>query len=141
MSTRTTPIQAILSGFYTTVIINVISWGKAYALFPYSTFIRRDGVLLRKRNEYIMIQLQKYQQRGWTIEASPPVEDKELRREFARNKLVGDQSSFIMPFNTDGIAPPRVPDAILENIAFRIQRNNFVAAAPDLRYYLQFLHT
>ena len=114
MSTRWAPIQAILSGFHNTVVINVIFWSKAYALFPYSTFICRDGLLLKKRNEYFQNQLEKYQQRGWATEESAPVDDKERRREFARIRRVGDRLSFIVPFDTSGIAPPRVPDAVLE---------------------------
>ena len=122
MSTRWAPIRVILSGFHNTVVTNVISWSKAYALFPYSTFIRRDGLLLQKRNEYFENQLRKYQQRGWTTEESPPVEDKERRREFARIRRVGDRSSFIVPFDTSGMTSPRVPDAVLEDACFYIHR-------------------
>lgn len=106
------------------MVINVVSWSKAYALFPNSTFICRDGLVLKRPNEYFKNQLQKYKQRGWTVEESPPVEDKELRHEFARTRRVGDRFSFIMPFDTNGIALPRVPDAVLEYASFDILRDS-----------------
>ena len=123
ISYEESPILAVLSSFYTSVMINVISWGNAYAIFPYSTFIRRDGLMFHEQDECFETQRQKYQQRGWAIEESPPVDEKAYRCEFARTRRVGDRFSFIIPFDTIGIEPPRVPDTVLEYASFSLERD------------------
>ena len=120
--TADTPILAILKGFYNTIVMNVISWNKAYAVFPYSTFVRYDGLLLKDLNEYFTKQIEKYHHRGWSIEESPVEDDRLLRCELARTGRIGDRFTIVIPFDTKSMDPPRVPDTVLEHGTFHAER-------------------
>lgn len=49
---------------YTTVVVNVISWNKAYALSPRLSFIHRETYMLKPLNDYIGRAVAKYGNRG-----------------------------------------------------------------------------
>jgi len=54
------PMLAILRGFYTTLVVNVIFWNKAYALYPQSSFLHHKTYLLRPMTDYFSGMLAKY---------------------------------------------------------------------------------
>ena len=120
--TADTPILAIFKGLYNTVVMNVIAWNKAYAIFPYLTFVRYDGILLKELDNYFVNQLEKYHYRGWSIEESPIEDERLLRCELARTRRVGDRFTVVIPLDTRGMSPPQVPDTVLEHGTFHAER-------------------
>lgn len=63
-------VSAILRS-HTTVVINFFSWNKAYAIYPLSTIIHREGYMLKSPDWHIntpnvaMEMIHKYTNRGW----------------------------------------------------------------------------
>lgn len=67
-STQRMAIIGILTGFYITAIVNVISWDKAYAVFARDTFIDRKSYMLKPIDEYFERLMYKYTRLGWRME-------------------------------------------------------------------------
>jgi hypothetical protein len=103
VSTRSTPVQAILHGFYTTAVVNFLSWNKAYSIFPDITFLHpRTTYPLKRIDRSYPPLLAKYEIRGWTM--SDPIP--ETRK---------------IALNTTGVGTPRVPDFVLESSCFQLR--------------------
>lgn len=66
MSCDESPAITILSGFYTSATMNIISWNKAYSLFPKATFSYKTYPL-HPLDEYHNALHQKYIQQGWQL--------------------------------------------------------------------------
>jgi hypothetical protein len=45
---RCSSVYNLLTSVCTTASLNFLSWNKAYALYPHTTFLKRDGYLLRR---------------------------------------------------------------------------------------------
>jgi hypothetical protein len=59
-------ITAILTGFYATHLINIITCTTAYSVFPIPTFVHHKGYFLESPVHKFLTQLQeKWQSRGW----------------------------------------------------------------------------
>jgi hypothetical protein len=59
-------ITAILTGFYATHLINIITCTTAYSVFPIPTFVHHKGYFLESPRHKFLTQLQeKWQSRGW----------------------------------------------------------------------------
>jgi hypothetical protein len=94
------PVQAILRGFYTTAVVNIITWNKAYAIFPDCTFLERKTYMLKPLDDFFGSQLVKYSNRGWTTLETQWVEDKKpwhsLQDRIQRR--VGDSKTWVCKF-------------------------------------------
>lgn len=62
---RQHPVEAIVSGFYGSAVMNIITWNRAYSLFPRTTFLRREMCVFRHVDSREEGQLAKYEGRGW----------------------------------------------------------------------------
>lgn len=123
-------MEQILTGFYSTHIVNFISWNKAYAIFPVPTYFEQKGYLLRPLDEHLGQHLAKYSKRSYKFqdvvwEGEDPVPALQgLRR-------ISDRHSWIIPFDTAGVEDSRTPDSVLEYAGFTIEKS--VAAEKDRR--------
>ncbi|KAJ7740131.1 hypothetical protein B0H16DRAFT_1424300 [Mycena metata] len=82
-----TPMEVIIS-FHSTCVQNVISHEKAYALYPWSTFIAHQALILETAGAGQEIGRQKYVGRGWKMIEWPHAWDAELAD---HTRWVGDR--------------------------------------------------
>lgn len=121
-----------------TLVVNVISWNKAYALFPRASFIYHKSYLLKEMSDYVGKLLAKYDERGWTSQDVLWPEDEVSNRSMLVNRRIGDQHTWIIPLDTTDVARPDIPDTVLEYSTFRLSKCQKVdpeLGDPDLGYY------
>lgn len=133
VSTPRQPILAILKGFYMTLVVNVISWNKAYALFPQPSFVYHKSYLLKDMNDYIGRLLAKYDERGWKCYDILWPEDEVSNRSMIVDRRLGDRHTWTIPLDTSGVARPAIPDMVLEYSTFRLEK--CPKKNPDLGHY------
>ncbi|KAI0012491.1 hypothetical protein F4779DRAFT_614462 [Xylariaceae sp. FL0662B] len=135
VATSGPPLQAILRGYYTTAIVNFISWNKAYSVFPRATFIDHQTVPLKHIDEHKGELHQKYSRRGWRMRTEPVVPKGILGRggfTFPLGKLdkdgtrrVGDHDTWTLPLDTTSVEKPAKPDFVLEYSCFQVKDYRF----------------
>jgi hypothetical protein len=62
--------EAILKGFYSTALLNFITWNKVYCLFPVTTIKHREMCMLSCSNlvaSNVQNGVSKYERRGWKL--------------------------------------------------------------------------
>ncbi|OTA69596.1 hypothetical protein K449DRAFT_429059 [Hypoxylon sp. EC38] len=129
--THCTPLLAILRTYYTTAVINFISWNKAYSLFPRATFLYRETMPLKPVNEHFGQLHTKYSERGWRMRTQPITYDLFPGRKSPfgnkANRRVGDEDTRKIKLDTTFVERPSKPDFVLEISAE-------VFKSPSLRY-------
>ncbi|KAI4934888.1 hypothetical protein J4E85_002750 [Alternaria conjuncta] len=114
----------ILQDTYATGMLTFITWNKAYHLLPHTTFVRREMFLLRNIKEMDPYELRLFSLRGMKIKSVHWNAHDEIRptdcQLLTRLRRVGDQHTWVMPLNTEGVTPSPVPDAVLEASTFRL---------------------
>ncbi len=109
----------ILTGFYMTAVLNVISWNKAYAVFAKETFIDRKTYMLQPLlDEYFGELLRKYNRRGWQHEEILSDEDDHETTSIYSMRRLGDKFTWVVPLSIDGVQKPSRPDFVLEHTTF-----------------------
>ncbi|KAJ7037081.1 hypothetical protein C8F04DRAFT_953147 [Mycena alexandri] len=88
-----TPMK-VITGFHSTCVMNVISHEKAYALYPLSTFIAHEALILKSPGSDQEACRQKYIDRGWSMIELPPVRG-ELAHDVVR--WMGDHFTWTIP--------------------------------------------
>ena len=66
------PLAAILSGFHSTVVLNMITADMAYCLFPKLTLVLKTNVRLQTKSKATTDCLEKYNDRGWKVWRGSP---------------------------------------------------------------------
>ncbi|KAF2673679.1 hypothetical protein BT63DRAFT_476162 [Microthyrium microscopicum] len=112
------PIRMILRSFYSTVVMNVITWNKAFALFPRTTFLQHDAYPLARLTDYYAQLHSKYTHRGWSSRTLPEEED--LSPELDGYRRMGDKMAWQMSLDTHWVDPPERPDFVLEYCQFKV---------------------
>jgi hypothetical protein len=146
------PVASILETFYTTALLNVITWNKAYAVFPQPTFLHHKTFLLKSLTDYYGPLLGKLTSRGWktyptlSLDEEDGIRDAWLRRtdvgggsEICRRRF-GDKSSWIIPLPTYEIKWPDMPDSVLAYSEFEIMTEDAHTASPDLDLHVSRYH-
>ncbi|KAJ7187140.1 hypothetical protein C8R46DRAFT_1058996 [Mycena filopes] len=82
-----TPMEVIIN-FHSTCVMNIISHEKAYALYPWSTFIAHQALIIETPGAGQEAARQKYANRGWSMIKLPRVHGVELSR---MARCVGDR--------------------------------------------------
>ncbi|TVY86545.1 hypothetical protein LAWI1_G008802, partial [Lachnellula willkommii] len=120
VATRGIPIQAILRGFYTTAVVNIITWNKAYSVFPDCTFLERKTYMLQPLDDWFGAQLVKYSSRGWMTLETQWEEDKKPSHSLqdSTQRRVGDSHTWTIALNTDGVETSLTPDYVIEYACF-----------------------
>ena len=132
------PLAFILQGFYTTALVNFISWNTAYAIFPRSAFLEHKTFPLTPLNDYFCGLHEKYSHRGWKMATwekhnagwkydlddivgktsdSTQKQHDGIKRHIHR---VGGRSTWKIPLSTAGIRNPTQPDHVIEDATFTI---------------------
>ncbi len=120
ITTRNVPIQGILRDFYTSAVVNFLTWNKAYSLFPLPTFIQYRTVLFKGLDPYYANMIRKYRRRGWTVVPKLYNEDYTDSCPFDEERRVGDPFTWMIPFNNTNVTPSKTPDTALEYCAFSV---------------------
>lgn len=126
--TRTSPLHSILTDCaFSTAHVNIITWDKAYCMFPNITFIDRRMYFLHDPDEAMGQILNKYSSNGWRTSdwadydqitgCTKPGICEGLRR-------IGDSATWIIPLNLYKIRPPECPVSVLESCTFQISSDS-----------------
>lgn len=119
--TRHIPVQAILTGFYSSVVVNFFAWNKAYAIFPLPTFIHHKGYLLKPLSNHFSALLDKYSRRGWRFQEAMWPEEASSNQPMQKTRRVGDEFTWIIPFDISNVTWSKTPDLALEYVNFDVQ--------------------
>ena len=128
------PILSILTSFYTTLVVNVISWNKAYAIFPQPSFVYHRTYLLKDMTDHFGKLLYKYGNRGWTSQGTLWFEDEASHKSMLEPRRLGDKWTWTIPFDQTGISRPSTPDSVLEFSTFDLRKQ--VHSQPNPGHYI-----
>ncbi|KAL8784342.1 MAG: hypothetical protein Q9195_009087 [Heterodermia aff. obscurata] len=128
-----TPLLTILKSFYTTVVVNIISWNKAYSVFPQPSFLYHKTFLLRRMTDYFGNLLSKYGKRGWMVQGTLWPEEEASNKSMVGPRRIGDKWTWIIPLDQSGISSPDKPDSVLDFSTFELFKSEFVSPNPG--YY------
>ncbi|GKU22822.1 hypothetical protein FLAG1_10015 [Fusarium langsethiae] len=121
--TRTTksPIQVILSSASTTAYTNVITWNKAYSIFPRQTLVDHKFFPLRSLDDEFGTELSELSLQGWTArDIIWPDHDKEKVDHVVGIRRIGDKRSLVIPLDTESVVTPSASDDVIELTQFKI---------------------
>lgn len=126
IATRDVPVQSVLRCYYTSCLVNFITWNKAFSVFPRATFAEHRTLPLKKLDARERRCHDKYRERGWRMQRRPRLD---AAGEFlARvgdehtHRRLGDRYTWVMPLDTAGIAGADAftPDYVMESSCFQI---------------------
>ena len=135
IATHSTPAQAILRDFYSTNVVNIISWNKAYAVYALSTYIQHRGYLFCELDDYFAGLVAKYSQRGWKIQDRMWPGDHRLNHPMREHRRVGDKYTWIIPLNISDVERAKIPDYVLEYAGFAVKTPEGFPQSTDDRPY------
>lgn len=116
-ATKGIPVQHILRDYYTSCVLNFITWNKAFSMFPHITFIQHKTVPLEP--ELDLHGSNEYAERGWTrMHGGGKFRGTGFPKCVFRQ--VGDASCWNMTLDTDGVRPSSTPDFVMECNGFRV---------------------
>ena len=118
-----TPVETILENFCSTIIVNFMSWNKAYSVFPLSTFVQYKGYQLGV-NGHFSSYLQEYLAYplgGWNMQGVVCLEEKRLNHPIKTFRRVGDRFTWTIPFETENVQWSKIPDYVLEYACFQME--------------------
>ncbi|QDS77712.1 hypothetical protein FKW77_004048 [Venturia effusa] len=125
ISTSSIPIKSIICGFYTTALLNFITWNKAYSIFPVPTFRHYKTYPLVRIDEYHETLFTKMHNRGWKtqpLRIDKKTDDRPdpcpgfISSKAPGHRRIGDSRSWKMDLPIEGMAYPKptMPDSVLE---------------------------
>ena len=134
------PIAQLLMNSNFTVDMCFITWNKAYAIFPYTAFIRRECYILKDISsvECDLNELSKDGFRVKTVSWAQQCDQVDLAgsyglgtllklgkenddiKELARNRRIGDKHTWSIELGTAGVEKPSIPDGVLESNTFQL---------------------
>ncbi|KDQ52179.1 hypothetical protein JAAARDRAFT_139328 [Jaapia argillacea MUCL 33604] len=105
-----TPMQIILH-FHSTCVLNVITFEKAYSLYPRATFEERYALMCASAGPAQEKALEKYADRGWTmISQVSTIEEASTRSPFSTtDRWIDDKFSWTIPLSMSGVVFPHLP--------------------------------
>lgn len=129
---RVAPIVAIINlKRHSTICLNIISWNKAYAIFPKSSFISHKGFLAHALDINLK---DDYSRHGWRIQDVQWAEDERRDKSFGLTRRVGDKYTWTIPFDTTKVSWSLTPDFVLEHAVFSIEKHKLNRTGPS-HYY------
>ncbi|KAI4248161.1 MAG: hypothetical protein LQ352_006006 [Teloschistes flavicans] len=129
------PIYAILNGFYSTLVVNVISWNKAYAIYPQPSFLRHKTYLLRKMDDYNGQSLVKYDARGWRSQDVLWPEEEASHGCMLKLRRLDDQFTWKIPLDITDVVPAKTPDFVLEFTSWKLSKYTPGERSNELPFY------
>ncbi|KZT22872.1 hypothetical protein NEOLEDRAFT_1070661 [Neolentinus lepideus HHB14362 ss-1] len=103
-----TPIEIILH-FHSTCVMNVISFEKAYSLYPTATFEQRRSLILASDGPSQEPAQQKYRERGWTLLAGISSQERwDGRRAMSTTpRWIEDRFAWVIPLDLTNVVQPQ----------------------------------
>ncbi|KAJ8109059.1 hypothetical protein OPT61_g7731 [Boeremia exigua] len=134
-------VAEVLTRYPFTSSMDIISWNKAYALFPCTAFIKSECYLLRKLADCSIDDLNKLTREGLKIKSiswrqrddltetqnnhgtNELLQDKDADEygEIFRRRRIGDKHTWVMKLDTQGVDVPNIPTDVLESTTFRLR--------------------
>ena len=119
--TSNTPICSVLLAQPLTAGANVISWNKAYAIFPLPSFIHHKGYLLGAVDDKSRPAIAEWSHQGWKVQDILWPEEILRRTPVRTCRRIGDTFTWQIDLPINGIAcTPSVPDFVLEHCQFQM---------------------
>ncbi|KAF1972375.1 hypothetical protein BU23DRAFT_644310 [Bimuria novae-zelandiae CBS 107.79] len=115
------PIYTILSSAYTTACVNLITWNKAYSVFPRQTLIHHKSYPLKPMDDGFGSALREYSKQGWTTRDMvwPELPENQVRI-IGGKRRVGDSSSLVISLDTSSVQSALTPDYVIEHAQFEV---------------------
>jgi len=117
--------HTILNAALTTADLNFISWNKAYSMLPIHTFVNKHAYLLHAYCEVYEPTLKTLHEEGFRVKGLHWNQRMEgllgTDDSITRHRRVGDQWTWVVDLNTDGVTPSATPDSVGEMQTFRIR--------------------
>ncbi|KAI4636289.1 hypothetical protein J4E83_001243 [Alternaria metachromatica] len=114
-------LEALLPS--STSLSNLITWNRAYSVFPHETFIDKRGYLLRHPTKLTTSEWVDTESLGldmFPLKRQDALEEKE-RNTLLSQRRVGDTSSWVIALNTSGLdSVPPYPNYLVESATFRL---------------------
>lgn len=99
---RSAPIACVLH-FHSTLVMNFITWDRAYSLFPSATFLHHSALTFgdAEKDPRLPTVYDKYWQRGFRVSASPFITT-DLAKHFKwGGRRIDDEQSWVIELNTE----------------------------------------
>jgi hypothetical protein len=105
-----------------TAELNFITWNKAYCLFPQATLQEKEAYLLCGPEVRDEITWEDFADDGLksTGLAWPTLDPSKQKHPITSRRRIGDAQTLVVEFNTDGVAIPEKPDAVIESSVFQL---------------------
>lgn len=116
--TNCPPVQQILWDAETTVGVNILSWNKAYSVFPLPTFIQHKCYLLQTFDEVCQEEARYRSRLGWKVQGVMWPEERRRNHPIRERRRVGDRYTWTIPFDTRKVESSKTPDYVLEHACF-----------------------
>ncbi|KAF7877008.1 uncharacterized protein EAF02_008228 [Botrytis sinoallii] len=138
--TTNIPFQAIIQGFHTSLLMNVISWNFAYSLFPDMNFIKRTAYEINGGgNGYLQVNADhedseaKYRRRGWEWEKAAAIGDsKNLHSlNLASRRKIDDSYTWTIKLDTNDVNGGQ-PSYLLQSSYFKVAQ----IGPPNKQYFV-----
>ena len=112
--------MTILKNSSTTAVVNIISWNKAYAIFPLSTFVHRKTYLSKPLDGRIGPLLANCSRRGWKSQQTLWFEEEGLSHPIRPLRRIGDCFTWAISFDTGNVKWSKTPNYVLEHSHFNV---------------------
>ena len=100
--------------------VNLMSWNKAYSIFPLSTFVQYQGYQLAAKYSPCCLSLKGYSSRGWNLQKFIRLEEHHLNHPIRKYRRVRDGFTWTIPLDTKNVQWSKIPDQVLEYQSFKI---------------------
>ncbi|KAJ3819026.1 hypothetical protein F5880DRAFT_1490392, partial [Lentinula raphanica] len=121
VATRIKP-EAIVLGFHSTCVMNIITHRSAYSLYPFTTFKKNATVLVNARGRLLQKYkraVEKYRHRGFTVNATIPLKyATKGEYGFVVPRWIGDKSTWVYPVEYFGQG--NVPEDTAERVGWDV---------------------
>lgn len=127
-------MQVILRNFHSTAVVNFFTWNKAYAIFPLPTFVHHKAYLLKPLDNYLSTLLEKYSRRGWRFQEAMWPEDESSNQPIQDTRRIGDEFTWMIPFDTSNVNWSKTPDFVVEYSNFGLKPKPWGEALESSNY-------
>ena len=143
-TTNCPPAHFILRCCEFTLEVNILSWNKAYSVFPMPAFIQRNSYLLKEWGKIAGVRewLRFTCQTGWNVKGVMWPEEQRCNHPIRERRRVGDRYTWTIPFDTRNVEPSKTPDYVLEHACFKMDLSmsydddqSYDYAQEDVRHY------
>jgi hypothetical protein len=114
-------------------VVNIITWNKAYSIFPDYTFLEHETFMLQSLNDSNWKGLLKYGDRRWKNRTSAEDERPAGKilpqslepKPFDHFRRVGDSKTWMVELDIEVVGRPSTPDFVLEHAYFATENATY----------------